>query len=305
MVKKSTSIKISTSILILIILLLILDFVPEMKLKDSTFNYNQYQRPLIIAHGGSKLLYPENTLLAFDSSLALGAEVLEMDVRLTRDSQLVCIHDETLDRTSNGKGEVVRYSLLVLKQLNFAKKFQNLEGINPYRDTVIKVPSLEQVFVRYPYVKLIIELKDNGENGRKAARHLAYLLKKYKREKDVIISSFHQSTLDYLQTITHNQYLCSAAMDEVKNFVIKEKLFLSKFHIPQTHSLALPLQSSGFDLAKPSFIHKAFQKGYSVFFWTINDKNEMCDLIEKKVDGIITDRPDLLIQVLQEKGLYP
>lgn len=305
MENKSIKSYIFSTIFALIILLLALDYVPENKQRSPNYSFKQYERPLIIAHGGSKLLFPENTLLAFDSSLALGADMLEMDVRLSRDSQLVCIHDESLDRTSNGKGEVARYSLLVLKQLNFAKKFKDLDGNNPYADTIIKIPSLEQVFVRYPLVKLLIEIKDDGESGLKASRELAYLLKKYKRTDDVIISSFHQATLDYFQKITANKYICSAASNEAREFVIKEKLFLSKFQFPQTKILAIPTNESFLSLDKASLINKAQQKGYGIFFWTINSENEMELLIEKKVDGIITDRPDLLIRILQKKGLYP
>jgi glycerophosphoryl diester phosphodiesterase len=288
---------------VLILFFIILNYIPEYSKSEVSFNFKMNQRPLVIAHGGAKLLYPENTMLAFDSAMALGVDLLEMDVRITRDSQLVCLHDETLDRTSNGKGDAVRFSLLVLKQINFGRYFQNLDGTYPYKDTIIRIPSLEQVLVRYPYTPMIIELKDKNENGRKAARFLAYLLRKYDK-KNAIISSFDQATLDYFKTITNNQYECSAASDEVKKFVYFQKSFLSRLYKKQSQYLAIPIESSGIKLSNLWFIKDAHKKDYSVLYWTINDTTEMKKLIELKVDGIITDRPDLLISLLKKQEMY-
>lgn len=283
------------------LLIIIIDYLPEKKIRDKAFSHENFHRPWIIAHGGAKLLFPENTFIAFDSSIAMGVDMLEMDVRLTRDSQLVCLHNETIDETSNGKGKAIRYSLLVLKQLNFGKKFKDLNGNYPYRNKRVRIPSLEQVLVKYPQMPLTIELKDTGENGRKAARFLKYLLNKYHRNDDVIIASFDQATLDYFRSITENKVRTSAARKEVESFVYKSKLFLSKFHQPIAEYLQLPLSASGVDLSSESIISKAHKKGYNIHYWTINDTSEMRKLINLKVDGIITDRPDLLIRILKKE----
>ncbi len=295
--------KIFSTIGIIVILLIVLDYTPNYKKRENKFNYNSNERPLVIAHRGARLLFPENTITAFDSSIALGVDLLEMDVRITKDSQLVCLHDESLDRTSNGKGKLTRFSLLVIKQLNFAKNFKNFKGENPYADKIIKIPSLEQVLGRYPNTAMMIELKDKGENGKKAARNLAYLLHKYKKNNDVVISAFDEATIAYFRKITNNKYFRTANQNEIKNFVISQKLFLSKFFRPKTQILAIPTHAQNITLNSDNFISKAHQKGYNIHYWTINDVREMEKLISSKVDGIITDRPDLLIKLLKEKGL--
>jgi len=293
--------KILGVLVVLSLLLIIIDFLPENNTRDGAFNHNNFHRPWIIAHGGAKLLFPENTFIAFDSSVAMGVDMLEMDVRLTRDSQLVCLHNETIDETSNGKGKAIRYSLLVLKQLNFGKKFKDLNGNYPYQNKRVRIPSLEQVLIKYPQMPLTIEIKDKGENGRKAARFLKYLLNKYKRYDDVIIAAFDQATLDYFRSITGNKVRTSAARKEVESFVYKSKLFLSKFHQPRAQYLQLPVSASGVNLSSESIISKAHKKGYNIHYWTVNDTTEMIRLINLKVDGIITDRPDLLIKLLKKQ----
>jgi len=294
--KKTLGVLIAFSLLIIII-----DYLPEKNTRDQAFSYKNFHHPWIIAHGGAKLLFPENTFIAFDSSVAMGVDMLEMDVRLTRDSQLVCLHNETIDETSNGKGKAIRYSLLVLKQLNFGKKFKDLNGKYPYKNKHVRIPSLEQVLVKYPQMPLTIELKDKGKNGRKAARYLKYLLNKYKRSDDVIVASFDQATLDYFRSIIGNKVRTSAARKEVESFVYKSKFFLSKFHQPKAQYLQLPVSASGIDLSSASIISKAHKKGYNIHYWTVNDTTEMRRLINLKVDGIITDRPDLLIKIVKKE----
>ena len=105
--------------------------------------------PFVVAHGGCKHLFPENTMVAFDGAVALGVDMLEMDVRLTADSVLVTHHDDTLRRTSDGEGLIIGYTLEELGRFNFGAKFAGLEKKYPYRNCRVRITTLESVLLKY------------------------------------------------------------------------------------------------------------------------------------------------------------
>ncbi len=111
---------------------------------------------LIVAHRGGAKLAPENTLAAFDNALALGVDVLEMDVCLTKDNVLVAIHDLTIDRTCEASGNVRNYTFDELRQFNFAYNFKNAAEEYPYRNNQVLIPHIEEIFERYPNTYMMI-----------------------------------------------------------------------------------------------------------------------------------------------------
>src|SRR5512133_3761947 len=147
-------------------------------------------RPLVIAHAGGLGLNPGNTLEAFAASVALGCDMLEMDVRLTKDGVLVTHHDATLEQTSDGFGAVIDHTLAELKALNFGYYFQNESGMHTYRDRIAHLATVEELFQRYGSVGMVIELKDSGEAGRRAAEALAALIAKNHVTNSVLVASF-------------------------------------------------------------------------------------------------------------------
>src|SRR5688500_1274406 len=121
---------------------------------------------LVYAHRGGAALAPENTIAAFDNGLALGADGLELDVRLSRDGVVVVHHDAMLDRTTDGHGPVAGHSLSELAAVDAGYRFQPPGAEHdrfPFRQQGIRIPTLESVLHRYPDVPLIIELKTGSE----------------------------------------------------------------------------------------------------------------------------------------------
>ena len=117
-------------------------------------------RPRNIAHRGGAGLFPENTIFAFEQALELGTQILETDVRGTGDNVLVLLHDEDLSRTTDGRGRVKKRSLKYIKGLDAGYWFSPDGGQTyPYRDLGITVPTLEEVFIRFPYGRFNIEIK--------------------------------------------------------------------------------------------------------------------------------------------------
>ncbi len=261
--------------------------------------------PLIIAHGGSKQLFPENTMMAFDGVDQFHPDVMEMDVVLTKDSILITHHDPTIKRLSNGEGKVADYTYEELKLFNFGAKFKDLDGNYPYRDTIIPPANLEDVLAKYSSkYQFCIELKDySPELGQRAARQLYSLLKKYNMEDRTLVACFEDDVLKYFREITEEKVHVSSGKKQTKQFVILDMLFLGNFFTGKTAALQIPIEREGFKLDKKSLIETAHRKNIAVHYWTINKEEEMRHLIDLGVDGIITDRPDLLIKVLKEKGL--
>ena len=122
---------------------------------------NSKQRPLNIAHRGGMGLYPENTLLGFHASVEKHhADMLEMDLRITKDGKVVVFHDAILDRTTNGKGKVCDFTYNEISQLDAGYWFNN-NNIFQYRDNEIKIPLLEDIFEQFPNTYLNLDIKDN------------------------------------------------------------------------------------------------------------------------------------------------
>ncbi|MDR1370422.1 MAG: glycerophosphodiester phosphodiesterase [Dysgonamonadaceae bacterium] len=270
---------------------------------DRSYIIKKGEAPLIIAHGGSKQLFPENTMMAFDGADQFHPDVMEMDVVLTKDNVLVTHHDSTIDRLSNGEGKVADYTYDELKQFNFGHKFKDTGGSYPYRDTIIPPAKLEEVLAKYgSKYQFCIEMKDySPELGQRAARQLYELLKKYDMENRTLVACFEDDVLNYFHKISDGSIHISSGKKQTKQFVILDILHLGDFFTGKTSALQIPVERERFKLDKKSLIKTAHQKNIAVHYWTINDEEKMKELIDLGVDGIITDRPDLLKKVLKEK----
>ena len=244
---------------------------------------------LLYAHRGSTLLAPENTLLAFEMALGFGADVLEIDVRLSRDGQIVVIHDAMIDRTCNGHGKVCDLTLTQLKALDAAHHFTDLAGLS-YRGQNIRLLSLTELFYQLPDTAINIDIKDNSA---KAAYAVADAIEMAGRQHKVNVGSFHAQALAHfrrrLPTVT-----TAATQVEVA------KLYFMRNHYrqPVFQYLQIPMRYKGIPLATKRFVAHAAQRGISSVFWTINHTTTMNYLIELGVNGIVTDRIDLAAQLV-------
>src|SRR5699024_4611846 len=117
---------------------------------------------LVIAHRGGRGLAPEGTLTAFDQAVSLGVDVLEFDTHLTKDGHLVVIHDDTVDRTTNGTGKVNELTLEEVQNLDAGYSFTDEEDEYVFRDQGVYIPTVEEVFQKYPNMRHLIELKDTN-----------------------------------------------------------------------------------------------------------------------------------------------
>jgi len=242
---------------------------------------------LVIAHRGFSGAAPENTLAAFQKAIEVGSDMLELDVHLSKDGQLVVIHDPTLERTTNGRGRVFDYTLKELKQFDAGAWFApNFSGE--------KLPTLEEVLeLAKGKILVNIEIK-KGDLAPYPITELAdralQVVDKAGMLDQVIFSSFHPPALERIKE--RNSRVRVALLYH------KPWDFLPEVTGGRTFAV-LNLRHSYLTKEK---IAKIRQQGMKVNTYTVNSAEELERFIHWGVDGIITDHPDRLIKILQPKS---
>ena len=264
--------------------------------------YRDIDRPLVIAHQGGDGLWPGNTMYAFDQAVETGADVLEMDAHITKDGHIVLMHDEEIDRTTEGTGLIEEMTLQELKQLDAAYRWSPDDGNTfPFRDQGIRVPILDELFEKYPQMRYVIEIK---LTQNRIDKPLCDLIRRHSMQDKVVIASFHDQAMQNFRE-TCPEVATSASRGEVTKFVLLGKIFLSGLLMPQYESIQPPYdpeESMNIPIMTQRFIQGAHAKNIAVEPWTVDDPALMKQYIEWGVDGIITDRPDLMVEVLNEMG---
>ncbi len=284
--------------LLLTVLLLFLLFTPG---ASSHPYYDGVTRPLVIAHQGGDGIWPGDTLYAFEKAVETGADVLEMDAHITKDGRIVLMHDETVDDTTDGTGRIEDMTLDELKRLDAAYDWSKDGGQTfPYRGLGITVPTLDEVFERFPQMRYVIEIKLT-ENP--IDKPLCELIRKYDMGDKAMVASFHDDAMRNFRS-TCPEVATSASRGEVTRFVLLGKIFLSGLVAPQYQSIQPPYdpaESMNIPIMTKRFIREAHAKNIRVEPWTVDDPELMRQYIEWGVDGIITDRPDLMVEILETR----
>jgi glycerophosphoryl diester phosphodiesterase len=264
----------------------------------SAYYSNPRPNVLVIAHQGGDGIFPGDTLYAYEHAVALGADVLEMDAHMTKDGEIVLMHDEKVDRTTNGTGLIEDLTLADLKKLDAAYQWSNDGGRTfPFRGQGIQVPTLNELFEKFPDMRYVIEIK---LTKNPIAKPFCDLIRSEHMQDKVIVASFHDDAMKLFRT-TCPEVATSAAKLEVAPFVLLGKIFLSGWISPKYQALQVPYETSesyGIPVMTARFIREAHAKNIKVEPWTVDDPVLMKQYIEWGVDGIMTDRPDLLLQVL-------
>lgn len=240
---------------------------------------------LNIAHRGASLHRPENTLPAFEYAIEVGADVIEMDLLTTADGEIVTIHDETVDRTTDGSGRVDEFTLEELQELDAGYRFSPDGETYPYRNQGITIPTLRTVLEELPEVWFLLEPKA----GDVDVEQLLSLLDETGAIERTIIGAFDLDTLRIVREIDPSvitglgtrefiEYLVMARRDELRYHTDAEIAF------------------APFELVSERLIDRSQRLDMAVHAWTVNDDAEMDRLLELGVDGILTDDPALLAE---------
>lgn len=251
--------------------------------------------PMVIAHQGGELLRPSNTMAAFTNAVELGVDVLEMDIHATADNVIVLMHDATVDRTTDGTGEIKTLSLGQIKQLDAGYYWTEDGGQTyPYRGQGIQVPTLEEVFRAFPDMRMNIEIKQQEPS---IVRPFCELIRAYGMGRKVLVASFHQETMQEFRERCPG-VATSMVESEIRTFYILNRIGLGFLYRSPGHAFQVPEKSGDLQIVTLRFVEGAAKRNIKVHVWTINETEDMARLLEAGVAGIITDRPDRLLELL-------
>jgi len=234
-------------------------------------------RPLVFAHRGGAALAPENTIAAFDNGIALGADGIELDVRLSHDGTPVVHHDRTLDRTTPLRGPIAARSAGELGTAG--------------------VPTLAAVLDRYRDIRIIIEIKVNDPIAGAAVVDVIRLAKAVER---VCLGSFGLRVLRAIRRM-EPAIATSAAREEVR-----WALYRSWCGWPVSHTgyqgYQVPEWAGATHVVSPRFVRGAHAAGLGIQVWTVDTEPDARRLLDLGVDALITDRPDVLVPIVKQHG---
>ena len=258
-----------------------------------THPYLAREHPIRLAHRGSRILWPENTVEAFQAASDLGYVYLEIDVQMTLDGTVIVFHDPALGRVTNGSGRVVEWLWEDVLRLDAGWSFAPDRGY-PMRGNGVRVPSLDELFATFPDLHMNIDLKADRMEWA-----VAELIRRHRREDRTLIGSFHGHRLSRFRRITRGSVATSAGPARaLATWVASRSGATTRgpevaYQVPFEHPL-LRLDKKYVDA-----IHAT---GAHVHAWTVNDAVTMHRMLDLGVDGIVTDRPDVLNDVLAERA---
>ena len=234
---------------------------------------------------------PENTLVAFDAGIAAGADGLEFDVHLSRDRQVVIIHDGTLERTTDGRGSVAERTAAELAGVNASRRF-GIDLEHQWAGAPAGVPTLEAVLARYRDAALIIEMK--GEDTRLGPA-VVDIIRRAGVSHRVCLGSFSSAVLASARAAAPD-IPTSAGRDESLRALQRSWFWMSPGKVPY-RAFQLPEVSGRLRVVSRRFLRGAHRSGCAVQVWTVNEEADMRRLFDWGVDGIVTDRPDVGVKV--------
>ena len=245
---------------------------------------------------------PENTLLSFQRALHDGAKYLELDVRSSKDGEVVIIHDATLGRTTNGHGQVKKHKLADLKRLDAGHRF-TLDGgkCNPYRGQKIEIPTLQELFSTIPQAKAIIEIK---QARPPIVKNVLEIVCQAGKEAQVLLATENDRIMKEIRAELKTSDLPIAtgfSYGEVAAFMVWLAGGRRDSYAPRGQAFQIPCKYNGMTLVSGQTLKAAHELGIEMFVWTINETQEMARLLELGVDGIITDYPARLSELAAKK----
>jgi glycerophosphoryl diester phosphodiesterase len=252
--------------------------------------------PWLVAHRGGSHLAPENTLPAFERAAALGADALEVDVRLTSDGALVVFHDDDTARLTGEPGTVEARTLAEVRALDAAFGFSEDGGAtHPLRGKGVRVPTFAEALERFPAMRFNVDAKTEDAG---LAEALAEVVRAARAVERVCVGSFFDVQAERLGRLLPDacRYL---PQDAATCHVLNAKSGGGGAGCPRGYDLAdLPHRLGVMTVVDAKVVAYFHARGVPIHVWTVDDEQEMRDLLALGVDGIVTDRPDVLKRVL-------
>ena len=248
--------------------------------------YLTHEHPIRFAHRGSRVLWPENTMLAFEGAVDLGYRYIETDIHVSRDGRVVIFHDHTLERLTDGTGRFDEHDWADLKGLDAAHHFKPEEG-HPLRGRGIGMPLLEEAVRTFPDQMFNIDLKQPGIAEAAAAE-----IERLGIQDRVLIGSFYDVRIRRFRKAAPGVATSAGPAEVARALARRARRDIG------ADAYQVPERASGIRLVTRRFVSRAHEAGKQVHVWTVNDPSDMRRLLDLGVDGVVTDRPDVLNEVL-------
>ena len=322
-------------VLTIVLFFVIINVIPPKKnVKENPFIVGKGNLPMVAAHRGGTDNNPENTMLAFRKAVnEIKIDIIESDLYITKDGYLVYNHDSYIDETCNINGNlslkevedlcddsknrhyIKDMTLAELEQYNFGYYFKDADGNRPYENCTpeevkelgLQIATVDKLFAEFyesnPDLLFIVEIKNSNELGYQACKILNDTLNQYPNYRDQIVVGTFNDEIEAELKDKYNDLMRGAPTGTAAKFVLTQKLGLNIFdnsdfaclQVPMSYDLGITI-----NLDKKGLIKQAHRRNIAVQYWTINDPEEMRELIELGCDAIMTDNPILLKQVLAE-----
>lgn len=273
--------------------------------RDDQRVLNAFNRPIILAQHGGGSLAPQHSMIGFEKAAQFGVDGFKVDVRLTKDEEIVLFHDNSLEHTSNFIGYIKDLTLEELRQFNIGENFENLDGEQPYKNEHVEIVTLRELLATFPDKIIYIDMKDEPDSyeGSLMPSKLWRLLEEFGEYERIIVTSKFSEQLERFHLYSQNRVAISASELEVTKAYTS---FTSQFgHLfnPKADIYAVPLKQNVMNFDSPKFVTFLQQLNCGVFYTNINDLLTMSRISKSGAKGIITERPDIaetLIKKLQQ-----
>jgi glycerophosphoryl diester phosphodiesterase len=253
--------------------------------------------PIAIGHRGAAGEAPENTLVSFERALADGAQVLESDVHPTRDGEVVLLHDDELDRTTDGAGPVSARTLAELRRLDAGYRFRPDAGF-PFRGRGVRIPTLAEALETFPRLRFNLEIKERSPGLIERTLDLVA-----GREDRTLLAAAADAIMADLRAAVarrDSKVAIGASAGDVLGFVRSALDGIPP--PPGPMALQVPPDFAGRPLVTPRFVEHAHAHGLHVHVWTIDEPREIERLLDLGVDGVMSDFPARVVAAIARRA---
>lgn len=237
---------------------------------------------------------------AFRGAVELGCSHLETDLRMSRDGEIVLMHDATLERTTNGAGAVSSLTVAELKRLDAGYHFSPDGRTFPARGRGHVIPTLAEVVTELPGVRLNVEIKERGRPDLPSA--LADFIERHALTGRIIVAAERHALLKDFRRLSHGRVATSASRRECLTFWLASRLGVTGLTPIRYQALQIPVMAGNVPFLTPRLLRAAKRRGVAVHVWTIDDPAEMHRLLDAGVDGLMSDYPDRLLDAVHERA---
>ncbi len=255
--------------------------------------------PRAFGHRGCAGTHPENTLEAFAAAAAIGIQYLELDIHMTRDGEIVVSHDDHLERTCGRAGVIREMTYAELAAADAGRMF-TLDGANfPFRDKGIRMPRLAEVLAAFPTLRIEIEVKQIAPS---VVAPMLEVIDRAGMRRSVFVASEHQQPLDEVRMLAP-EIPTNFSYFETGGFF--QAMVSRDNYRPPGDALQIPPSYESWQLVTPESVEFAHRIGLEVHVWTVNEEAEMRELLDMGVDGLMSDYPRRLLDVIRSRAAAP